>query len=73
MEEAHILSIKFDDFEKTGQIPCESLEAARLTFQRYAEDEECRRREHVAFFWITRADSGQRVLGAPPKDWTPGL
>ena len=71
MEEAHILNFKFNDFENPGQISYESLEAACLAFQRYAEDGGRRRREHVAFFWITRADSCQRVLGAPPKDRTP--
>ena len=71
MEEAHILNIKFDDFEKPGQIPYESLDAAHLAFQRYADDEDSRRREQVAFFWITRADGGQRVLGTPPK--RPGI
>jgi hypothetical protein len=71
MEEAHILNLKFDDFEKPGQIRYESLDAACLAFQRYAKDEDCRRREHVTFFWITRSDSAQKVLGTPPKDWAP--
>lgn len=67
MEEAHILNLKFDDFERPGQIPYESLKAAELAFRHYLENEGRRRREHVEFFWITRAESGERILGTPPK------
>jgi hypothetical protein len=59
-------------FEKASRIPCKSLDEACKIFERYNDDDgECRQREHVVFFWITRADSNKKILGTPPKNWSP--
>jgi hypothetical protein len=58
--------IQFDDFETPYCIPNAPEGLVESIIQRYS-DENCRRREAVKTYWITLADSKQKIFSTPPR------
>jgi hypothetical protein len=61
--------LKFDGFHKRGRFRG-TLEMVCSTFERY-QDPTRARLEGVNSCWITEADSGRKILGAQPTNWSP--